>query len=378
MQYGEGEAAFVRLQKEILRNSNDQTLFAWSPSSRCINDILESHQQMKKNGSRPQRMYYGDRSTYGIFASHPSDFEGCQNIVFAHMYASSVQMTEMNGAIYTKLPLISLGHVAGFKEHLRIGLLPCTTTDNPDYMIGIVLAPWSSDTRFRRVSVPGSNFTVLVSCQLALKATLEEIWVDDESHINTALKHHYHRTVTQRRTVILNDGVPSASLRLVATDPPLEMDSAGMEFRVAEVNETGTDVMRLGFEYVPKDVSKNNYFFNVLLALGTTVDTHNALKDRAIVFVYPMEREIQESEMIPARKQLSFDSDPADADSGAELTLHDTDIEVSTTSRVIFNHLITRLTIRGHRLFFQEDGCVIEERFGSDRLPETRMRRTQV
>jgi hypothetical protein len=45
MQYGEGEEAFVHLQKEILRNTNDQTLFAWGPKTRYIEDIVQKKEE---------------------------------------------------------------------------------------------------------------------------------------------------------------------------------------------------------------------------------------------------------------------------------------------------------------------------------------------
>ena len=33
--YGEGQMAFIRLQEEILRTSNDQSIFAWSADKTC-------------------------------------------------------------------------------------------------------------------------------------------------------------------------------------------------------------------------------------------------------------------------------------------------------------------------------------------------------
>lgn len=54
MLYGEGHRAFIRLQEEICKQSNDMSLFAWSP-----------------NPNRPGYL----RQTYlGLFAQHPADF----------------------------------------------------------------------------------------------------------------------------------------------------------------------------------------------------------------------------------------------------------------------------------------------------------------
>ena len=54
MLYGEGERAFIRLQEEIMKRSDDHSLFAWGSSS---------------PGAR------------GLLARSPDDFAGCADIV---------------------------------------------------------------------------------------------------------------------------------------------------------------------------------------------------------------------------------------------------------------------------------------------------------
>jgi hypothetical protein len=97
MQYGEGEEAFVRLQKEILRNTNDQTLSAWGPKIRYIEDIV---QKKEEDSSLPKlrTRYYG--STYGMFASHPTCFRNCGGIQFLRHHAPNCQIMEVNGALH--------------------------------------------------------------------------------------------------------------------------------------------------------------------------------------------------------------------------------------------------------------------------------------
>lgn len=58
MVYGEGEKTFVRLQEEIIKHSEDQSVFAW------------------KRG-----FPLGSRSHCGLLALSPSCFGGCHNIV---------------------------------------------------------------------------------------------------------------------------------------------------------------------------------------------------------------------------------------------------------------------------------------------------------
>lgn len=85
MQYGEGEEAFIRLQKEILKNSNDQTLFAWCPTSSFIEDMAEERDM--DNPQNPMLMARSYACTYGMFAPHPTSFKDCGSIRFLHHHA---------------------------------------------------------------------------------------------------------------------------------------------------------------------------------------------------------------------------------------------------------------------------------------------------
>ncbi|KAF3043444.1 hypothetical protein E8E12_008057 [Didymella heteroderae] len=55
--YGEGEKAFTRLQEEIMKDSSDESLFAWTPTS-----VMPSISIMPSEQWRP------------VFASHPMEF----------------------------------------------------------------------------------------------------------------------------------------------------------------------------------------------------------------------------------------------------------------------------------------------------------------
>ena len=56
MLYGEGKKAFIRLQEEIIKKSNDLSIFAWTPDSQ-MGDYLD------------------------MFASSPAFFDGCHDVV---------------------------------------------------------------------------------------------------------------------------------------------------------------------------------------------------------------------------------------------------------------------------------------------------------
>jgi len=61
--YGEGEKAFVRLQEEILRESSDQTIFAWQDSDRAELDVQEVFETPRVLNLR------------GVLATHPKFFK---------------------------------------------------------------------------------------------------------------------------------------------------------------------------------------------------------------------------------------------------------------------------------------------------------------
>jgi hypothetical protein len=78
--YGEGEtSAFHRLQEEIMKNSTDQSIFAWSPKFRKVNECS------------------------GVLAEHPREFEAAANIVPIPHSSEPFQMTNKGLRIQLQL-----------------------------------------------------------------------------------------------------------------------------------------------------------------------------------------------------------------------------------------------------------------------------------
>jgi hypothetical protein len=72
MLYGEGPRAFIRLQEEIIKASNDLSIFAFSSSSKS--EELPSNLELGVEGNA--------LSTYrSLFASSPTDFANCGDVV---------------------------------------------------------------------------------------------------------------------------------------------------------------------------------------------------------------------------------------------------------------------------------------------------------
>ncbi|KAB8275436.1 hypothetical protein BDV30DRAFT_236803 [Aspergillus minisclerotigenes] len=83
--YGEGEKAFIRLQEEIMKDSDDQTLFAWENE-----DISEEHPS-------------------GLLARSPADFRNCSDIVPYSFSKNGTPFALTNRGIRMHLPLVRVG-----------------------------------------------------------------------------------------------------------------------------------------------------------------------------------------------------------------------------------------------------------------------------
>ncbi|RAK97676.1 uncharacterized protein BO80DRAFT_496056 [Aspergillus ibericus CBS 121593] len=80
--YGEGEKAFIRLQEEIMKNSDDQTLFAWENPA-----ISLDHPS-------------------GLLAQSPMDFRNSGNIIPFKFTKTTTPFTVTNRGIRLDLPLL--------------------------------------------------------------------------------------------------------------------------------------------------------------------------------------------------------------------------------------------------------------------------------
>jgi hypothetical protein len=88
--YGEGERSFLRLQEQIVQNTADHSLFAWSPIS-----------------PRPEGQ---SRRGIGVLACHPQEFTSCANFVplegYTPLYEDDEPYAMTNKGLQIRLPLI--------------------------------------------------------------------------------------------------------------------------------------------------------------------------------------------------------------------------------------------------------------------------------
>jgi hypothetical protein len=178
--YGEGqEKAFVRLQEEIMKDSDDQSIFAWfQPSA----DPLALH---------------------GLLADSPADFASSGTFVPVRDLIKTNPFSITNGGLRITLPMTSLPkkHPPGdSKGHFRTGVLDCIAVSEDTkstFWVAIRLYRLSAEgDQYGRVKVREVMFespswryrcahgTVYVRKQVNFQHAVEAIPQDESSHDN--------------------------------------------------------------------------------------------------------------------------------------------------------------------------------------------------
>jgi hypothetical protein len=169
--YGEGKQAFVRLQKEILENSNDQSLFSWGirpalqsiESDHIIFDERETHPNaVSLVGSwhldlvekySAQNLWQINSAPYltSMFAPSPCCFQHCGNIVPIKAWLGNIvpHPTFHAKELRLNLPIIECG--IGRSEH-AIAVLGCY--DRLTQLVISVVCVWHSPGKAARLIEP--------------------------------------------------------------------------------------------------------------------------------------------------------------------------------------------------------------------------------
>jgi hypothetical protein len=246
VRYGEGgRRAFVRVQEEILRETEDHSLFAWrAPASR-----------------EPAGEWIG------VLAESPANFAPRRSGAAAAAVAAAVAASE-------ELPPGSLPppyfvgepHEVtnrGIKVHLPLlrdrggggvtAILNCRSPSNPDCYIGLPLVPMDEDpdqssVGYRRYAREGASDLADVSARQRLNATPETIYLL-KSNITRATAGRHLRGAARCWLRALETGRPSYRLARV-TNP----GAWSTEWRTMDVAGAGNDrIGRVGLEFTRED-----------------------------------------------------------------------------------------------------------------------------
>lgn len=145
MLYGEGDRAFIRLQEEIMKHSDDQSIFAWK---------------------RDDRLSW--RS--GLLATSPSDFEGCSNIVRTGVIWNRIPYSITNKGLSIELPMVP------WAMETYLVALDCKLENTPDGRIAIYLQQLDEESQYCRVPLDGASSQIFHS-QIARKRVFKTLYV---------------------------------------------------------------------------------------------------------------------------------------------------------------------------------------------------------
>lgn len=105
MLYGEGDRAFTRLQEEIIRISDDHSLFAWSRFG-DQDDSGQEGSDRKDSGQDDPDHNSSDQDNFALLARTPDEFAGCANITYIPNRTENYPYSVNNRGIAIRLRLI--------------------------------------------------------------------------------------------------------------------------------------------------------------------------------------------------------------------------------------------------------------------------------
>lgn len=209
--YGEGKRAFIRLQEEIIRSIDDDSILAWGLDTEINHEKGQIPEQIAKS-------ICGSATMSGLLAKSPKDFGNCQDLEYLGESITPFALT--NVGLQMELPLVpvytpksSLDYYGPNLIHGWVGLLSCSAgiaTKIP----GIVLWPAGTDRETPR-HVKRTEFgydsikhTFLMDVRAATQATLTKITIlrEDESQSFREQLEGYRHTIINVSRVLRDAG----------------------------------------------------------------------------------------------------------------------------------------------------------------------------
>ncbi|KAF4631600.1 hypothetical protein G7Y89_g6537 [Cudoniella acicularis] len=168
--YGEGERAFIRLQEEIMRSSDDQSLFAWEDKSSAQVFGSESGPKVSvssEDGGQTEVLVKSiskphPRPLRGFLARSPAEFENSGNIIPYRNWDVSMPYSMTNQGLRMQLSVLQYDEYDDF-----IGILACHYQDNFLGPLGVYIQPVAS--------VGGDQFARDVSYQRPVLVVPEHV-----------------------------------------------------------------------------------------------------------------------------------------------------------------------------------------------------------
>jgi hypothetical protein len=199
--YGEGDRAFVRLQEEIMKGSDDQSLFGWGfrfepkMTKNALQGGVRIYLHTPCEGVDPipvgeSSLNAHPRSLSGFLARSPADFRNSGNILPYRNWDLSMPYSMTNQGLQIQLSILQLENSNDY-----IGVLACHFEDNYLGPLGIYIQPVASpgaDQFARDSSYPNP---VIVVPEHVSKAIPRTVYIRQNVILPTARdsdrKHHF-------------------------------------------------------------------------------------------------------------------------------------------------------------------------------------------
>jgi hypothetical protein len=175
--YGEGDRAFLRLQEEIIRKFDDDSILAWG-----LDPEMDHPRGLVSDTVRSEMS--GIIWTSDILASSPKDFVNCANLNYAAESTSPFTLT--NIGLQIQLPLVPVFQPNDpfVPDGGRgwIGLLSCSTGSSLEF-VGILLCPMgrndesSARVTRARIGTGTSCNTLVVGSRAVVRSVLETVTI---------------------------------------------------------------------------------------------------------------------------------------------------------------------------------------------------------
>lgn len=140
--YGEGgERAFVRLQEEIFKSSDDHSMFAWSPHRSVQDGFLSLSIDKQLEGDDALRELASNAQS--LFAKSPANFERSRNIVPFKRFPGSPASSITNKGVQLSVPILHCPKRWPTDTFIPcMALLDCHVVGAVWSQIGITLSRW--------------------------------------------------------------------------------------------------------------------------------------------------------------------------------------------------------------------------------------------
>lgn len=125
--YGEGKKAFIRLQQEIMKVSDDHSLFVWGLAAQPL--TLETFAEIAESTSF--------QPSHGLLAQSAADFRICKGIHPIHHLQSELPPVFTDNGLQIRLPIVR-------RAGISCAAVSCTMDNYFNHYLAIPLISWGS------------------------------------------------------------------------------------------------------------------------------------------------------------------------------------------------------------------------------------------